>query len=424
MSVQTQEAPVGALYGLPGFTENFEQYENMQNVTTALSQSAQAAFNPPNPFQKTDIVLWWEYETFWTEGITYSPGVIANSPEGPYNLYQGPQLKLQGQYTPQELDSGFHAAFFQSYRPMRQRGQRNVQDLMQTSPQPSTVFANALIPQANLAAAILASSYSSPISISSYPFILETPAGMFFDEYWDMAIDGTLLPNARGAVAPMAAFVSPQYMAGGERNIQPKFNFAAGIAATYDQGPLAATTAPTVSAFSGSVLFNARRVGVYASDNPAELPPIFNWQYRRASRRQTIGSVTKQDIPIPEYGQVLSVAVIIFDPSLGTNGVGGYYNVANITKCQLLYGSNLARFDDDMPAMQKRFIEQHGFLPPQGAVVWDLAASRPADKLTNARALNTLTNANTHVHLEFASAPGSSTYVEILTELLVPVSTQ
>lgn len=426
MTTQAQEAPVGALYGLPGFTENFEQYENLNNVVTAMAQSAQTPFAPPASFQKTDVVFWWEQEAFWTEAITYSAGTLVNSPEGPYNLLQGPKLKLQGQYSPVECESGFDMAFMQMYRPMRNRGQRNVQDVMDANPVPSTGFANALIPQANLAAAVLASSYTSPAAITSYPFNLEWPAGIYLDEYWDLALDGTLLPNANGMVAPMPAFVSPQYMAGGERVIAPAFNVAAGVAATYDQGPLAATTALTTSAFSGNLTSNFRRVGVYASDNPAELPPVFNWQYRRATKRVTglVGGVTKADIPITEYGQILSCWVKIFDPTLGTNNVGGYQNVANITKCQLLYGSNLARFDDDIPTMQNRFIEQHGFLPPQGIVAWDLAASRPCEKLTNARALNTLTNANTHFHIELSSAPGASAYAIVGTELLVPVSTQ
>ena len=109
---------------------------------------------------------------------------------------------------------------------------------------------------------------------------------------------------------------------------------------------------------------------------------------------------------------------------MGTNNVGGYYNVANITKAQLLYGSNLPRFDDSMATLQDRFVEQHGFLPPQGTVVWDLAATGYNDNLSNARALNTLTNANTHVHLEMSPAPGASTYAEVGVELLVPVSVQ
>jgi hypothetical protein len=417
--------PVGALYGLPGFTEPVEQFENLQNVVTAQPQSAQAPFNPPGSFQKTDIVLWWELETFWSFTIAYTGGVLVNSPQGPYNLIQTPKLRLQGQYSPIEMDSGFHAAFMQMYRPMRMRGQRNVQDLLQSNFVPSSAYANSLIPQAVLCSAILASSYVTPATITSYPFILELPGGMFFDEYWDLALDGSIMPNANGIAAPQAAFVSPQYMAGGERVIVPQFNIAAGVAATYDQGPLAATTVLSgTSAYAASVTQNARRVAVFASDNPAELPPVFNWQYRRSSKRFPIGQVTKVDIPITEYGQLLSVAVMLFDPALGTNNVGGWYNIANITKCQVLYGSNLPRFDDDIPAMQKRFVEMHGFLPPQGTMVWDLAASRSSDKITNSRALNTLTNANVHVHIENTSAPSASTYAEVLTELLVPVSTQ
>jgi hypothetical protein len=418
-----QQVPVGALYGLPGFTERFEQYENLYNVITTTQQAAQTPFAPPASFQKTDIVFWWELESFWTQNTSYSAGVLANSPEGPYNIIQTPKLRLQGQYSPVEMDSGMHMAFMQMYRPMRGRGQRNVQDLMNTNSALPAGFANQIIPQANLCGATLATSYTTPLNVSSYPFILEIPAGIFLDEYWDLAIDGSLLPNAAGVVAPSAAFVSPQYMGGGERVVVPQFNVAAQIASNYDQGPIAATTAPTVTASTGQLLINARRVGVFASENPAELPPVFNWQYRRASKRYPIGAASKVDIPITEYGQVLSLAIIIFDPALGTNNVGGYYNVANVTKCQVLYGSNLPRFDDDIPAMQNRFIEQHGFLPPQGTMVWDLAATGFNDNLSNARALNTLTNANTHAHIEL-TAPGPAAYAEVLVELLVPVSVQ
>jgi hypothetical protein len=419
-----QSVPVGALYGLPGFTERFEQYENLYNVVTTAQQSAQTPFAPPASFQKTDIVFWWELETLWSNSLTYSAGTVANSPEAPFNLLQGPRLKLQGQYTPLEVDSGFHMGFFQTYRPMRGRGQRNTQDLINTNVPLSSAYPNSLIPQANLCGATMSNTTTSPYTITNYPMILEIPAGIFLDEYWDLAIDGSLLPNAAGVVAPSAAFVSPQYMGGGERVVVPQFNLAAIVAATYDQGPMAATGALTVTAATGSTTINARRVGVFASENPAELPPVFNWQYRRASKRYPIGAATKVDIPITEYGQVLSTFVTIFDPSLGTNGVGGYYNVANITKAQLLYGSNLPRFDDDIPTMQSRWVDQHGFLPPQGTIAWDLAATGFNDNLSNARALNTLTNSNTHYHLEMASAPGASAYAEVAVELLVPVSVQ
>jgi len=415
--------PVGALYGLPGFTERFEQYENLNGVITAGQASAQTPFAPPASFQKTDIVFFWELETYWSTNLTFSAGTIAYSPEGPYNLLQGPKLKLQGQYSPVECDSGFHMALWQMMRPSRGRGQRNVQDLIQTNPVPASGFANPAIPQANLCGAVLPATVTSPYALSNYPFMLEIPAGLFLDEYWDLAIDGSLLPNAAGIVAPSAAFVSPQYMGGGERVVVPQFNFAAVVAPTYDQGPIAATGALTATVQTQSTTMNARRTGVFASENPAELPPVFNWQYRRASKRYPIGAASKVDIPITEYGQVLSTFVTIFDPALGTNNVGGYYNVANMTKVQLVYGSNLPRFDDDVATMQNRFIEQHGFLPPQGTVIYDLAGTGFNDNISNARALNTLTNANTHWHLEM-TAPGAAAYAEVGVELLVPVSVQ
>lgn len=418
-----QQVPVGALYGLPGFTERFEQYENLNNVVTAGQASAQTPFAPAASFQKTDIVFFWELETYWSQSMTFSVGTIAYSPEGPYNLLQGPKLKLQGQYSPVECDSGFHMAIWQMIRPSRGRGQRNVQDLLNSNPVPSSAYANPAIPQANLAGAVLPATVTSPYVLTNYPFTLEIPAGLFLDEYWDLAIDGSLLPNAAGIVAPSAAFVSPQYMGGGERVVVPQFNFAAVVAPTYDQGPIAATAALTSTVNTQSTTINARRTGVFASENPAELPPVFNWQYRRTTKRYPIGAASKVDIPLTEYGQVLSTFVTIFDPSLGTNSVGGYYNVANMTKCQLLYGSNLPRFDDDVATMQNRFIEQHGMLPPQGTVFYDLAATGFNDNLSNARALNTLTNSNTHFHLEM-TAPGASAYAEVGVELLVPVSVQ
>jgi hypothetical protein len=426
MTTPVQNVPVGALYGLPGFTETFEQYENINNFVTPLNSTSQAPFNPPASFQKTDIVKWWEMEMYWTAAETFSVGTLAYSPEGPYNLLQNFKLRLQGQYSPVEVESGFDLAFMQMYRPMRGKGQRNMQDVLNTAPVAAAGFANPAIPQANNVGSILPATVTSPYALTSYPMMLEIPAGIWLDQYWDLAIDGSLLPNASGQVAPVSAFVSPQYMGGGERVIVPQFNYAPVTAANFDAGPLAFTVANTSTVQTGSVTMNCRRVGVYSSENPAELPPVFNWQYRRSSKRFPIGAATKVDIPITEYGQLFSTYVRIFDPALGTNSVGGYYNVpGNMTKCQLLYGSNLPKFDDDVATMQERFIQQHGFLPPQGVAVWDMLASGQDDLLTNnSRVLNTLTNANTHIHIEMSSAPGSAAYAVVGTELLVPVSTQ
>ena len=435
-----QQIPVGALYGLPGFTERFEQYENLNGILTTISTAAGAIgavtpFNPPASFQKTDVVFWWELECYITEQMAFTVGGVTFSPEAPANKFQGLRLKLQGQYTPIEFESGNDAWFFQMFRPMRGRGQRNQQDLGGSNVPLAAAYNNSTWPQANLAASPAGAGtiggqgnaatgvITTPLNLSNYPLILELPAGIFMDEYWDLALDGSLLPNQSGVVAPTAAFVSPQYMGGGERVIVPQFNLAPLAGANYDQYPAGITSALTITAASvnDSVLINARRVGVFASENPAELPPVFNWQYRRTSKRFPIGAVTKVDIPITEYGQVLSIWVKIFDP---TTAQGSYYSVANITKCQVLYGSNLPRFDDDPATMQYRWVQQHGFLPPQGHVAWDLAATGLNDNLSNARALNTLTNANTHIHLEMSPAPGAQAYAVVGVELLVPVSVQ
>jgi hypothetical protein len=405
-----QAVPVGAYFGLPGFTQPFEQYENLQGVVSALSLTSQTPWNPSGSFQKTDIVKWWELEIDVNFTTTVTGATL--STEAPYNFLQALKLKLQGQYSPLEVDSGFDAAFMQMYRPMRGAGQNSVQNLDGTNV--AGTYANSAIPGTNLVSSGIA---TNPASGTHWKWLLEIPGGLYIDDYWDLAIDGTLLPNANGVVAPMGAWVSPQYMGGGERVVVPQFNYAALTAGDADSGPLTGTTAG-----AASVTVNARRVGYYASAEPAELPPVFNWQYRRSSKRVPLGAVSKADIPITEYGQLLSTYVRIFD--------AGYLDLAAgakaVTKAQLLYGSNLPRFDDDYLTMQQRFIAQHGFLPPQSVVIWDMMANTSGSRgLSNDfRVLNTLTNANTHFHLEFASTLGSTAYAVVGTELLVPVATQ
>ena len=408
MTGQQQAMPVGALFGLPGMTQPFEQFDNTVGVTTPVSLSALTPWNPPNPFQKTDIVRWWELETSVNWSTTVTGSTI--SPEAPYNELQSLKVKYQGQYSPLEVESGFDAAFFQMYRPMRGAGQNGIQNLLGTNV--ASTYANATIPQTNQNTSGIV---ANPAAGSSWVFTLEIPASIFLDQYWDLSPDGGILANSAGVVAPTAAIISPQFMGGGERNVTLAYNFAAITAGNADQGPLTGSTAG-----AASVVNSVRRIGFYGSKDPSTMPRVYNWQYRRSSKRVPFGAQTKVDIPVTEYGQLLSTYVRIFDPTAGT-----YYSVANISKCQLIYGSNLARFDDDVLSMQNRFIEQHGFVPPQGTVVWDMAANTSGSSLSNdSRVLNTLTNANTHVHLEMTPAPNATAYAVIGTELLVPVTTQ
>lgn len=404
----------GIKYGVPGITQRFEQPDTTVNSVTALNAASAVPWNNVFPLQKTDVVHWWEIIVTWTNTYTLGTEVVAISPYAPYNLFQNFSLQMQGQYKPLDVISGFDAALFQLYRPMRGSAQMASQPIDGNNLPAAANYPTAGFPQANLVATPNMLVATTPVT-----FILEVPGCLWFDQYWDLAEDGTVM------AAPVSAYVSPQYMGGGERIVTPRTQFA-GFASSYDLGPQGITTAGTVTAYTASVAIDIRRIGVYASTDPEEMPPVFNWQYQRRARQVPIGAQSKIDIPITDYGQILSIFVRLFD---NTTPPGAAISIANVAKAQVLYGSNLPRFDDSsgissVYATQKRFIDQHGFMPPVGTLVWDLALTDTGGYITNAKALNTLTNANCKVHLEFTAAPGAGAYCALGLESLVFVSNQ
>ncbi len=406
----TQGPAPGSRYGVPGITQRFEQYDTTVGAVTSLNQNANVSWNNVNPLQKTDVIHWWELNITWTNTYTLGTEVVALSMMAPYNLLQNFSLQMQGQYKPLDVVSGFDAALFQLIRPMRGSAQMAAQVLMGSAP--ASPFINSAIPDSNRVSSVSITATTNPVI-----WTMEIPGCLWFDQYWDLAEDGTVLAS------PISAYISPQYMGGGERIVTPKTQFAAGFTSSYDLGPLAITTAGTVTAFTSSVSIDVRRIGIYASVDPAEMPPVFNWQYQRRARQLAIGAAPKIDLPVTDYGQVLMIFVRLFDPALNA-GVGGPSPLANVSKCQVLYGSNLPRFDDTPLTAQKRFLDQHGFLPPQGTIVWDTAITDTGGYITNAKAINTLTNANVKVHLEWSVAMGASAYASMGVESLVYVSIQ
>src|SRR5277367_1784973 len=167
--------PVGALFGLPGVTQYFEQYDQITNVVTNLQQLAQTPWQPGAYLQQTDVVMWWETEFAINAGYTYSAGTIVTSSGAPANIIQNPVLKMQGQYSPVNCQSGEDMLFFQLYRPMRGRGQRNVQDM--NGSDPAAWGLNTLAGQPNQAAALWPQTNTSPIAVAGYPLTLEWPGG-------------------------------------------------------------------------------------------------------------------------------------------------------------------------------------------------------------------------------------------------------
>jgi hypothetical protein len=403
-----QTAEPGSMYGVPGVTQRFEQDDTTITSVTAFALSNTVNDNNVQNFQQTDIVFWWEYEAIWTQG-TFTGGTgEALSPYAPYNLLQATQIQMQGQYKPIDLASGIDAAIFQLYRPMRGSAQMAAQPLLGANP--SSTFANAALPQANLVALP-----SMTTAFTTAPIYLEFPACIWFDQYWDLAEDGSI--NG----PPISCYVSPQYMSGGQRVVKPKITYAAMIASNSDNGPLTWTTNPTVTASSVSETW--RRAGVYASTNPATMPPVFNWQYQRHSFQYGVGGKTKVVVPVTDYGQVLSVFLRFYDPTAATPLLitSGAYLPSYVA---LYYGSNLPRFYDEMSAMQKRFLDQHGFLPPVGTVIWDMALTDTGGYITNAKGINTLTNSNVYAAVQFNSALSANCYVVVGVESLVYVAIQ
>src|SRR6185437_6683296 len=315
MQSTESEVQPGQLYGVPGITQRYEQYDTTVGAVTALALGNNVSWNNVNPFQKTDVVHWWEMNVTITN--TGNTGTLVLSPMAPYNYFQNLSIQMQGQYKPIDVVSGFDAALFQLIRPMRGSAQMASQPLLGTNP--ATPYANASIPDSNRVATPNQTTSTTPVL-----FTLELPASLWFDQYWDLAEDGTVL------APPIAAYVSPQYMGGGERVVQIKSQFAAATAASNaDQGPITGGTTGTTA----SISIDVRRIGVYASTNPAEMPPVFNWQYYRHAKQIPIGAAPKFDIPITDYGQILAIFVRLFDP---TSGVGTPGNLSNVTKCQVL----------------------------------------------------------------------------------------
>jgi hypothetical protein len=208
-------------------------------------------------------------------------------------------------------------------------------------------------------------------------------------------------------------------MASTARSVQPDFKFNPGFAATLDQGPFFQQTAGNSTFAAATATMGWRRVGVYGANRPEYMPVVYNWQLVRQVKNNGLAGVTQKDLPIQFWGQILLIFLRFFDPAIA-NGGGPIDLAANISKAQLQYGSGLLRFDDTARSAQRRIIKHHGIMPPPGIIAWDLAIDDQG-RLTNRRALNTLTTAGVNVHLEFVAALSASAYVVLGAEYLAYV---
>lgn len=410
--------PPGALFGVPGFTQPTEQKDNNDGFVATLNQTAQTDLVSTGitNFKQTDVVCWWELDLAITSTYTAGTSALTTSAYFPYNFLQASVLSIQNLFKPLEVNSGIDMAIFQVLRPMRQQPGQN---LLGATPVGNTgttfgSWANTAVGQANLVGQEGLTTASTAINLS-----LELPASLYFDIYYHL--DKTGNPVA-GVQQPQRAIVSPVYMAGSARYVQPQIKFAAGTAANLDFSPV--NIGAGTGTFTGQVkLANVRRVGFYGSNDPRVLPPVMNpWQYRRMTTTFGVAGRTLVDIPlqaVAQPGQILLMYVRMWDPS-ANGGLGAAININTVTRAQILYGSGLLRFDDTPLVAQRRILQQHNVLLPQGVLAWDLALDLYG-RVTNANAINTLTTAGVTIHLEFTSALSATAYIVVGTELLVVV---
>lgn len=400
MATTMQVAP-GSLFGVPGYTRPIETIENNDGIVTTLSTTSLAPMVGLQPFMQTDVIKGWFMRNTITNTVTPGTSTITTSPYFPDNFMGAIQLNFQNQFAAIDVESGIDLALFNRMRPQRLTDYKN--DLY-AQPQVSAYSA--------AANAVSANNYASTSTSILRAYWL--PAGLQFDEYWNLADTGQVV------AAPIPMFVSPQFMAGTARIVQPRITFNPGSASTVDNAPF--NIGAGTGTFAGSVTSNFKRVGWYqpTMQNGADSPPITNWQYTLKTQRQSLSGVSKYSVKAPLNGQILSLYVRLFDPA-ANGGLGAPIPLTNVLECDVVYGSNLYRYQDRPAETQARFEEQHGVILPAGVLAWDLALDNRG-RITNANALNTLNTSGVQVNLTFTGAQSASAYAVIGVEALTYVA--
>lgn len=390
MAVQTQNAPSAApasLFGAPGITRPIEQKENNDGTTTALSQSNSSQTVGLVPFRQTDVIYGWQLECVHAVTPTPGTGAITVSPYFPDNFLANVQLNMQNQFSTINVASGIDLQIFQEIRPMRKADYKNAQYTTTSS------MYSAQTNQVSLG------NYSNASTSISRRY--ELPAGAWFDQYFELAADGSILSQA------LRTFVSPQYMAGTARIVTPVLNWNPLAGTKSDQGPYTVTGNATLA---DTVTMNWRRLGIYQPQGAADSPPVYNWQYVRKTFPFSLSGVSQANIPIQFNGQILSLYVRLYDPSSG--GVGAVIPITNLSECDIQYGSGLFRYQDTPTDAQARFIAQQGTLLPSGVLAWDFARD-DQDNITNRYALNTMNTSGIQLALTFTGTQSSTAYAII-----------
>lgn len=429
MSTQTAPAP-GSTFDIPGVnaqTQWFDQDEDTNLLSASPSQSAQSPITGIADFRRTDIVMLWRHHFAFTS-VAFTAGTgqtLTSSAYAPYNIVGPVKLQIQNQYNAVDVESGIDIYIFNLCRPFFTPAAGQGNTLNGANPQGSPVanggqgYLNASTPQTNLIPNLNTGNQWTNAR-TAFDLYMDIPAGIWLQEYYQLGVGG----NFMGAIAD--CFVSPQFMAGTQRLIKTAVTYNQLLSTTTsDIAPVQSTSittgSDTASTASATGTLTIRRRGVYASNNPASLPPPQPWQYRRKTDRFGIAGTTSKTLQLPDdTGQLLLCYLRMFDPS-AASGVGAPITPASLTNIQLQYGSGLTWFNGTPAEAQMLWFDQHGFLLPQGVIAFDFAIDE-LGILSNKRCPNTLTTGGIEWVLTFASNTSSTAYAVMGRESLVYVT--
>jgi hypothetical protein len=421
---QAQQVLPGGYFDFPGIptgsTAWTEQDENTVASTQALASGNSVQLQTVLPMKQTDVVADWIVNLNVTQTYTAGTSIFTPSAYAPLNAVGPVKLDIQNQYASIDVLSGIDWYIFNIIRPYRnEEATSGVNVYSNPAGAPIGGSATGYLAAA-LAQPMLINSAQWTTGLASYNLLLRLPAAQWFDNYFDLTLDGT--PTALGH----PALVSPQYMAGTTRVITPKITMAQMAGGQLDSAPVNIGAGTGTAA--GSVTARVRRKALYANGNPAVMPPAYAWQYRWKSQQFAIGAVSQRDIPLPpDSGQVLSLFVRLWDPA-ANGGLGAPISLANLARVNFQFGSGLLNFDAQTVGglsagalLQKRWLETHDTLLPAGVFALDLALDERG-QMSNKRALNVLTTSGCQVHMEFTGTQSVSAYAVLGVESLVYVS--
>lgn len=420
---QTAPRP-GQLFDVPGVgggsTQWFDEYEDTLTLAFTPSPSSQKPVLGIGKMRQTDVVLEWTAEVKVAQSITTGTGqTVTPSPYAPWNSVGPLKVLIQNQYSSIDVENGIDAYIFALCRPYRRTALRSVVGANPAgSPAGGAVagYPSVTNAQANL---------DWPrqwkyTEADTFTLVYPLGPGVWFDSYWDLQVGGT------PASPPHAAFVSPQYMAGTTRVITAAITANQVLSSATNAVAPVHTTVKTTTGDTATTTTNTwtlalRRHGVYAG-NPLVNPVVYPWQYRRKTDRLgTIAGQSRAVLELPlDSGQVMASYLRLYNPSAAT-GVGAPIPITTVTNVEFQYGSGLLRFKGTPAELQRRWVAQHGTLPPPGVLALDFAMNERG-QITNHRLPNTLTTAGLLWKLTFSGAQSSTAYAVLGTESLVYVT--